>query len=338
MVTSQVEVIHDVYGEGRSVLPNWKLAPQVLNLLRCPNCGSGVVGDQATAMCDDHTCGRVFPVVNGIPILIEPSKSIFDWEAFTQDKPTFFRRPSAIRQWLSGILPDLTLNIVAQQEFARLRQILAERDGVANVLVIGGGIVGSGMECLLDDPQIRLIESDVAIAPRTQVVCDGHDLPFKDQTIDAVIVQAVLEHVLDPQRCVAEIHRVLKPGGLVYADTPFMQQVHAGQFDFTRFTRLGHRRLFRNFEEVSSGISCGPGSALAWSLRYFLCSWSDSKRYRALASVVSRCLFWWLKYCDRFLAKRDAANDAASAFFFLGRKSEQALTDRELLTQYRGSL
>ena len=50
----------------------------------------------------------------------------------------------------------------------------------------------------------------MAIAPRTQRVCDGHDLAFQDQSIDAVIVQALLEHVLDPQRCVAEIHRVFK--------------------------------------------------------------------------------------------------------------------------------
>jgi SAM-dependent methyltransferase len=39
-------------------------------------------------------------------------------------------------------------------------------------------------------------------------------------------IQAVLEHALDPPVVVAEIYRVLKPGGLVYADTPFMQRVH----------------------------------------------------------------------------------------------------------------
>ena len=33
-----------------------------------------------------------------------------------------------------------------------------------------------------------------------------------DAGVDAVIAQAVLEHVLDPHRCVEEIHRVLKPG------------------------------------------------------------------------------------------------------------------------------
>lgn len=321
---------------GSSNLADWKLDRHSLEMLRCPNCHSDLAPQQEGLGCKNADCGRVFPITGGIPVLIEPEKSIFDWATFTQREPTFFRPTHPLRETISKIVPDLSLNLVASSEYQRLKQLLAERPGVANVLVIGGGIVGSGMECLLDDPQIRLIETDVAIAPRTQMVCDAHDLPFRNETIDAVIVQAVLEHVVDPQRCVAEIHRVLKKDGLVYADTPFMQQVHGRQFDFTRFTRLGHRRLFRFFDEVSSGISCGPGVGLAWSLRYFLMSWSDSTRYRALASGVARSLFWWLKHCDRVLIKRNAAYDAASAFFFLGRKSDVPLSDRKLVTQYRG--
>ena len=55
---------------------------------------------------------------------------------------------------------------------------------------------------------------------------------------------------------------VYKDDGLVYADTPFMQQVHMGRYDFTRFTYLGHRRLFRKFEEIDSGAVSGPAMAL----------------------------------------------------------------------------
>jgi len=38
-----------------------------------------------------------------------------------------------------------------------------------------------------------------------------------------------------------------------------MQQVHNERYDFTRFTYLGHRRLFSAFDEIDSGASCGPG-------------------------------------------------------------------------------
>ena len=91
------------------------------------------------------------------------------------------------------------------------------------------------------------------------VICDAHDLPFKEKSFDAIICQAVLEHVADPYRCVEEMFRVLKPKKFIYVETPFMQQVHMAPYDFTRFTYLGHRRLFRRFKEIDSGIACGPG-------------------------------------------------------------------------------
>ncbi|MEZ5361501.1 MAG: class I SAM-dependent methyltransferase [Bryobacterales bacterium] len=66
------------------------------------------------------------------------------------------------------------------------------------------------------------------------MLCDAQRIPFADATFDAVVAQAMLEHVADPVRAVGEIWRVLKPG-LVYSETPFLQQVHAGPYDFTRY-------------------------------------------------------------------------------------------------------
>ena len=118
---------------------------------------------------------------------------------------------------------------------------------------------------------------DVSFAPKTKLIADGHDIPFEDNTFDCVIIQAVLEHVLDPVRCVDEIHRVLKMTGIVYSETPFIQQVHMQQYDFTRFTYLGHRRLFRKFIEIEHEPLMGPGTALAWSYTHFLRSFGKSK-------------------------------------------------------------
>ena len=44
---------------------------------------------------------------------------------------------------------------------------------------------------------------------------DVHELPFEDGSFDAVFVHAVLQHVREPLRALAEMHRVLKPGGVV---------------------------------------------------------------------------------------------------------------------------
>jgi SAM-dependent methyltransferase len=193
------------------------------------------------------------------------------------------------------------------------------------------------MECLADDASIELVESDVGFGPRTMLICDAHDIPFGDASFDGVIVQAVLEHVVDPYRCVEEIHRVMGEGGLVCAETAFMQQVHCGRYDFTRFTQLGHRRLFRKFEEVDSGAVCGPGMALAWSYQYFLQSFTTSRTLRALIRVFSCLTSFYLKYFDYYLANRTAALDCASAYYFIGRKRQEVLPDRELVKLYRGA-
>ncbi len=237
---------------------------------------------------------------------------------------------------MSRCLPTEDCNVAAARVLSYLRDLLVAEQLRPRVLVLGGGVLGDGMDVLASDPRIELIETDVSLEPRTQLICDAHDLPFRDGCFDAVIVQATLEHVVDPQQCVAEIERVLGPQGMVYADTPFIQQVHGREYDFTRFTLLGHRRLFRHFDELDSGISVGPGSALAWSTRYFLLSFFDSKTVRRIVSGIARLALGWLKYFDYYLAHRPAALDAASAFYFLGRKSPETLADRELLRQYRG--
>jgi SAM-dependent methyltransferase len=147
----------------------------------------------------------------------------------------------------------------------------------------------------------------------------------------------VLEYVPDPARCVQDIHRVLKPDGVVYSEVPFMQQVHS-QSDFTRFTELGHRRLFRNFTPIASGATGGPGMALAWSLRHFLMSFYDSRWARDLVKVVTSCLFFWMKYLDIILTRNGGGLDAASGTFFLGRKSTQLANDLDLIANYRGAI
>jgi SAM-dependent methyltransferase len=234
-------------------------------------------------------------------------------------------------------VPELTANVAAARNYARLAALLGATPG-ARVLVVGGRIAGTGIEALLRHPSVEVVETDVSFGPRTAIICDGHDLPFADGSFDAVVVQAVLEHVLDPHRCVDEIHRILAPAGLVYAETPFMQQVHAGRYDFTRFTPLGHRRLFRRFEEIDSGSACGPGTALAWSYQYFLTSFVESRTMRGALQAFARGTSFFLKYFDRWLVRRPGAQDAASACYFLGRRAEAALEDRELIKLYRGGL
>jgi SAM-dependent methyltransferase len=206
------------------------------------------------------------------------------------------------------------------------------------VLVVGCGDGTAGYGPLTEVDGSEWLETDVSLAGRARMVCDASDLPLADEQFDLVICIAVLEHVLEPQRCVDEVHRVLRSDGQVYATTPFMQQVHMGEYDFTRFTRSGHRWLFRHFDEVDSGMATGPASVLVWSVEYFLMSWTSSVAGRRVAKGLTRVLLGWLTLLDPLLSKRAASHDAAGGFYFIGRRAKApTLAARDMVDYYRGA-
>jgi SAM-dependent methyltransferase len=322
-----------------------KLTAPVQELLRCPICKGRLTLEGEQFRCLNAGCrgspsgdGGSFPIVNGVPILINERASVFTIADYVLGRDTFFARKSRLQRALDRLTPSISGNVNSRQHYERLAQELLGQAGRRSpsggrplVLVVGCGTLGQGMETLIGHPEIELVETDVAFGPRTALICDAHDLPFADTAFDAVVAQAVIEHVVDPYRCVAEIHRVLNPAGLVYAETPFMQQVHGKPYDFTRFTYLGHRRLFRQFEELESGVVCGPGMALAWSYQHFALSFVRSRAARRLLQILTSFTSFYLKYFDRYLAHQPAALDAAAGYYFMGRKSDRVLADRELI-------
>ena len=53
----------------------------------------------------------------------------------------------------------------------------------------------------------------------------GEDLPFDDDSVDVAVLNHIYEHVVDPEAVVADIHRVLRPGGLLYLGVGHRWQV-----------------------------------------------------------------------------------------------------------------
>jgi ubiquinone/menaquinone biosynthesis C-methylase UbiE len=192
--------------------------------------------------------------------------------------------------------------------------------------------MGNGTERLYRANRASLLAFDIEPSPLTQFVADAHQIPLADGSVDAVVIQAVLEHVLDPEQVVEEIERVLRPRGLVYSETPFLQQVHAGPYDFVRFTSSGHRYLFRAFEEISAGSVAGPGTQLQWSIDHLVRALTRSE----LAGKVARGALFWLRGLDRLASERFTM-DSGSAYYFLGRRSDRRLTPHEIVSYYRGA-
>ena len=301
--------------------------------LRCPRC-RGELDSVSSETLRCASCAEQYPVVDGIPVLIDERTSVFRIEDFVRRRDTFFHTTRLARV-LRRFVPDPMMNLRSVPNFRQLTELIRVRGGRPSVLVIGGSILGAGMEGLVS-AGFDIVETDVSFGPRTQLVCDAHAIPFAAATFDAVIAQAVLEHVADPFQCVAEIHRVLKRDGLVYAETPFMQQVHGGAYDFLRFSHLGHRRLFRRFEEISSGSVGGPATVLAWSWEYLLRALFP-RALRNVARAIARFSAWPLLQLDRWISDAPSAIDGASGYFFLGRRADRTLSDRELIQLYRGA-
>ena len=310
----------------------------VIASLRCPTCHGSLAFASTEVSCENTACRKQYPIVAGVPILIDEARSIFSLADFQQRRRTTFKPQNKLKQFASKFIPSSGLNCAARKNYRKFADLLKGNGQTPMVLVIGGGAIGEGVEFLMKDPIMTLVETDVSLGEQVSLVCDAHDLPFEDKTFDGVVAQAVLEHVVDPVRCASEIYRVLKREGFVYAETPFMQQVHMGRYDFTRFTHLGHRRLFRQFSEIDSGVACGPGMALAWAYEYFLISLTTIPVLRAVLRLAARLTSFYLKYFDFFLSHKLGAFDAASGFWFIGKKSDEVLSDRELIRSYRGAL
>jgi SAM-dependent methyltransferase len=307
---------------------------RLAELLRSPSTGKDLEwrhDELRTAAGDER-----FPVVAGIPVLIDERSSVFTTDTFLTQPPGPARTRARLRTLARSLLPSISHNLAANRNFERLL-IELENDQVQAplVLVIGGASPGNGVEALIQTPSVTLIETDVAFGPRTQVICDAHALPFADGVFDAVVCQAVLEHVVDAPTVVGEIHRVLAPRGFVYSEIPFLQQVHEGAYDFTRYTLIGHRLLYRHFVCIDSGVTAGPGTALAWALKHTLLPLAGrSAPRRSLLTALSNVLFFWLKYLDYLLLRAPSASDAASGTYLLGRRVETPYSDRDLLDSF----
>ncbi len=76
-------------------------------------------------------------------------------------------------------------------------------------------------------------------------------LPFPDNTFDCIFCFETIEHVTNPFTAVAEMKRVLKPGGLLIGSTPFGYDLHGEEYgDYWRITRQGWEHLLNDFKQV----------------------------------------------------------------------------------------
>lgn len=156
-----------------------------------------------------------------------------------------------------------------------------------------GGMVldcGAGFRTFTSE---HLVQVEIVAYPNIDVLAVNQCLPFRDESFDAVISMDVLEHVTDPFAAAAEIARVLKPGGVLYIDLPFLQHEHGYPHHYFNATRMGLRQLFEGKLTVEKHIvpNAGhPSNTVRHVLSSFLAGLPKTRRDEFRGMTVGEIL------------------------------------------------
>lgn len=127
------------------------------------------------------------------------------------------------------------------------------------------------------------LTTDILIEPNNK-------LPFRDASIDGVGCFAVLEHVSQPWEMAREFARVVKPGGKIFIDWPFLQPVHGFPSHYYNATREGLRSLFSEhfrIDDLYTGVWQGPDSTIWWVLNAFLYNLDEIARSKISEMTIA---------------------------------------------------
>jgi ubiquinone/menaquinone biosynthesis C-methylase UbiE len=158
--------------------------------------------------------------------------------------------------------------------------------------VLHGRLLDIGCGDMLDrigfTPGEEYVGVDITKSKYTKLLADIHKLPFKNESFDSCICNAVLEHVKEPAIVLNECNRVLRRGGVMWVSVPFLQPIHA-KYDFRRFTGQG---LAYEVEKAGFHVDQLHGSyGVVDNIEYLLYSavgWrvAKDKDYKSIGSVI----------------------------------------------------
>lgn len=229
--------------------------------LVCVECGAGELSpseDSYTCM----TCGARFPLhsPSKTPVLVSS------------------RSPLDIREILSHTVASEQLDLrvaMAHWKTGALRDLLNQSKG-KTVLNFGSG--DGGDRAFLEQAGYKLVSFDIYPGPCTDVVCDGHELPFADNQFDLVVTTSVFEHLYNPFQAAKEIARVLKPGGTLIGSAAFLEAYHANSY-----FHMSHLGLTEIFSRAGlTGIEIFPGWSFVESLNGRFWLWNNFSKINRL--------------------------------------------------------
>jgi GT2 family glycosyltransferase/glycosyltransferase involved in cell wall biosynthesis/SAM-dependent methyltransferase len=253
---------HTLVSENyRNLIVNYTMRHPWVSLVdrhTCKLCSPPLVEPRLTAETAQTRLDRILPILR-CPLSGE--KLAYDGERIAlvsldgmQKWPIVDGRPVLSRELASPEIkaPDHISNELPEEALA----IIRETSGL--VLNLSGG----GSREKFD----HVIEVEYAIFRHTDVIADAHQLPFDDNSFDAVIVMNAFEHYREPRQVAAELRRVLKPHGRIHIRTAFLQPLHEKPWHFYNATQYGVAEWFKAFETEQLHVSSNfcPNHTLAW--------------------------------------------------------------------------
>lgn len=134
---------------------------------------------------------------------------------------------------------------------------------------------------------------------------DIQNIPLRSGALDSVLCFQVLEHVANPFEGIAEISRVLKPGGILLLSVPHLSRLHELPHDYYRYTEYGLRELAKTggFEVLELEPVGGLVSFLGHQLSMvFLTAFWPARFLRPLTLFINKNLFTrFLTFVDKYL-------------------------------------
>lgn len=305
------------------------------DVLACPTCRTPLTAGDGWSCLG---CGTVFEEKDGVPILMNADSKrellrFYGGRPQQEDEDRARRETRSagrLQHWLTHP-PSQKVGDMTVPNLKRLWRLLVEREPEPIVLTVGKLKLNINRARSQDDPDIQALEAasvrlDIKAGPGVAVVGDGHRLPFLDASLDAAIGLTTIKHLRNPYVFVDELYRVLKPGGLVYAQNVMFDVYHRHPGDYVHFTTSGIVNLFSKFEVVETGPNTGPSYALFKVLPYYfgcLFGGQSPARYR-FALHASTWLLSPIRYLDHWLIKSPWRDFVPFSNYFLGRKPEDA--------------
>jgi SAM-dependent methyltransferase len=190
-----------------------------------------------------------------------------------------------------------------EEELKPVSQFLSGR-------VLNAGCGDRDISSLLKAWQATSVENcDIQTSIPGAFLCDLTSIPKPDNSYDSILCNAVLEHVPDPPKVLAELKRLLVPGGRIVVSVPFLQPFHPTPLDFRRYTRTGFQQLAEE-----SGLRVDqilPVHSLAQTIGWLVWAHLEERRSR-----VGKLLCWFPIYLASRISQRPPANHTYTANSF----------------------